>query len=246
MRDRIFLAIGLFLFLGACRPAVRFVDFERPDLTVNFAPFDNADCPENEFGARYCAEGSELWELECDTIEAPSDLLGGFEPAYPIATCYFDPLLRFDDPGNIINRTMEEGKYFYVEGGFIPRFVRYVVYQDGRYTLVSNEDELKALFGPIEGPEEALSYALAATESNAAYDYSLESSYEYEVDEIEDTHVVETNDGFLVHLYHYQLYGCGPHYTSLVTYHVAHDGSLQEQSRTNVFRDPQEDGLCVD
>jgi hypothetical protein len=246
LKQRVVLLLGIGFALGACQTAVRFVDHPRPDLSVDFTPFENSDCPENEFGTRNCSEGSELWELECDTIEAPSGLLGGFDPAYPIATCYFDPLLRYDDPGNILNKTFDEGNYFYVEGGFIPRFVRYVVYQDGTYTLVSNEDELKALFGPIESPEEALSFAIASTDSIAAYNYSPESRYEYEVEEIEDTHVIEVDDGFLIHLYHYQLYGCGPHYTSLVIYHLSNDGTLQEQSRTNVFRDPEEDLLCVD
>jgi hypothetical protein len=246
MKNRIYVSLGVFLILGACQQSISFVDHPRPNLSVNFEPFEDADCPSSEYGLRYCDEGSTLWNLGCDEIQVTSDLLGGLDPAYPMATCFFEPMSRPEDSGASVSETLEEGNYFYVDGGFFPRFVRYVIYDEGAFTLINNEKELQEIFQPIDSPEEALSFALASTDTMASYNFDFDSENEYEVNELEDSHVEATSDGYLVYLYHYQFYGCGPHNTSLVVYHVSKDGELQQESSTPVFRDPEEDGLCVD
>jgi hypothetical protein len=82
--------------------------------------------------------------------------------------------------------------------------------------------------------------------ASAYFDLELDPDYEYFVDEIEDTHVERVDDGFRVHLFHYQVFGCGPHETSALTYLVSESGEIEQLSAEAIYKDPEEDTLCVD
>jgi hypothetical protein len=58
--------------------------------------------------------------------------------------------------------------------------------------------------------------------------------------------VETTGDGYIVHVFDYQFFGCGPHYYYAVDLNVTPDGRVGEISRTPIFRDPRLDGLCQD
>ena len=121
-----------------------------------------------------------------------------------------------------------------------------IFYRNGEFRLLKTKDEFRNVYAPIESPEEALSYVLAVTRYSAAYGIEYDPSMKYEVRKLEDTHVTSESDGYLLHLYFDQFYGCGPHWTSAVDVHVSFEGAIKEVAQTQVFRDPQLDDLCVD
>jgi hypothetical protein len=50
----------------------------------------------------------------------------------------------------------------------------------------------------------------------------------------------------IVHLFHDQVTGCGPHWTSEVDVRVSVEGNVEEAASKAIFRDPNTDELCVD
>ena len=243
MKLYLFSLIILTLALSGCQQDAIFINHPRPDLAVDFTPFEDAGCPPDEYGRMYCEENGPLGALGCDLITKPSDLFGGLQPADPIARCTIEPFLD-QEPGE--EDFPEEGTYFYNVGGLYPRFIRYVVYTDGGFELIQNPEQFRAYFAPIESADEALSFAIAMNRTSAYFDLEFDPEYEYFVDEIEDTHVDRVDDGFQVHLFHYQVFGCGPHETTALTYLVSESGEIERLSSEPIFKDPTEDDLCVD
>lgn len=225
--------------LAACQTGPRFINHPRPDLAITFDVFQDAGCPADQYGYRPCNSNSPLYALGCNEIQVPSDLLGGLHPSHPIAMC----LVSRD---NMTESQIAAAQFLYYTGGLAGSFLRYVIHQNDEFTLVQSEEEFREIFAPVETPEEALSYVLAVKNLSAYYGLENDPAVEYEVDVIEDTHVVAEADGYRLHLYTYQLFGCGPHWVSAVEIHVSSEGVIQELSQTPVFRNPDEDGLCVD
>lgn len=235
-------AAGLLLCLAAgCSaaggtPEVR--NYPAPGhLSVDAGLFQQAGCPLDDSGRNLCPPESPLGQLGCDYIATPGSYLGGLDPAYPLNLCW-----KLGRGG----QTLPRDQYLYREGCLLPQYVRYVVVQNGQYRLLQSLAELQKIYAPIVSPDEALSYALAATGLSAYYGFEAPAGFRYFVDRLEDSHVVETPQGYLVYLYHYQFCGCGPHTTSYVEVLIKPDGSLQETGRTPVFEDPEQDGLCID
>jgi hypothetical protein len=81
---------------------------------------------------------------------------------------------------------------------------------------------------------------------SAYYSLEFDPTYEYFVNELEDTHVDVVENGYIVHLYRYQVFGCGPHNTSAVDLLITNQGFVEEVTREAVYKDPSEDDLCVD
>ncbi|MDQ3005825.1 MAG: hypothetical protein M3R47_10645, partial [Chloroflexota bacterium] len=180
----------------------------------------------------------------CNDILIPSNLMGGLEPAYPIAICQIDLYAGAQTPN--IESEIEQGEFISHLGGLSRSYIRYVVFQNGEYRLLKTKDEFRNVYAPIESPEEALSYVLAVTRYSASYGLVYDPSMEYEVGRLEDTHVSSESDDYILHLYFHQFYGCGPHWTSVVDVHVSFEGAIKEVAQTQVFRDPNLDDLCVD
>jgi hypothetical protein len=181
--------------------------------------------------------------LGCDEMQAASSLIGGLQPSYPIAVCQVRP---GPDQTKEMQAEIEQGLYFYYTGGLFGSYIRYVIVQDGAFHLIKSEEEFRDIYAPLETPEEALSYVLAVENLSAYYGLEYTSGYKYEVNTVEDTYVTSEGEGYTLHLYSYQLAGCGPHWISAVDVHVTREGMIQEISRTPLFRDPHQDELCVD
>lgn len=223
-------------------PTVTIENYPRPDFTLDFSPFEDVGCPPDGSGRRSCEEDSPLFALGCDRIQMPSDLLGALEPALPVAVCLLEPLNHPDQP-----ELMEaEGEYIYRTGGLMPVFVRYIIFQDGQFQLIKSEEQFRDVFAPVETEDEALSYALALRNLSAYYDLEFNPINEYFVDRLEDTHVESSPEGYSINLYHYQFFGCGPHFTRAIVLRVTEQGIVEEISSEEVYKDPSEDGLCVD
>ncbi len=239
--------VWIFLFLvtiSGCKKVPEFINHPKPDLSVEVGAFDDAGCPPNDYGALMCPEGSSLAEMGCDRIAEAYDILGGLEPAYPMAFCFFESYMHMDDDESLF-RYEDEG-YVYNYGGFSPTYIRYLIVVDDEFQLIKTRDELQSTFAPIESENEALSYALVWDDLSAYYDLEYEPHLRYLVDVVEDTFVTEVDGGYQVHLYYYQFYGCGPHTTYAVDLLVTFDGQIEEDNVEGVFEDPEEDDLCVD
>lgn len=233
--------ISLVFVLAACTSEPKFINHPAPDLPVAFDEFTNAGCPA---GTSDQPCGTPLADFGCHDIFIPSNLTGGLDPAYPIAICQIDLFAGALTP--TIESEMDRGEYIYHLGGLSRSYIRYVIFQDGEFRLLKTVDDFRAVYAPIESPEEALSYVLSVTRLSAYYGLEYNPAFEYEVNEIEDTYVTSESDGYRLHLFYDQVFGCGPHWTSVIETHLSVDGTIQEISQTPIFRDPNLDELCVD
>jgi hypothetical protein len=209
---------------------------------ISLAPFEAAGCTFNEYGIGECSQDNPLVELGCDQLRKPGDLLGGLDPAYPLALCLFYPLQHADkaqgDP--------MEAPHFYNDGCMMPVYVRYAIFRDGNFEVLKTLEDLASAYELVESPEEALSYSLAATGLEARYGQQRELGYRYFVNRLEDTYVRQVDEGYQVNLYHYQVCGCGPHTTSIVNVEVFANGKINTLDEQPAYENPDEDGLCVD
>jgi hypothetical protein len=229
IKINLWLASWLLMFLSACQSQPEFINHPSPNLTVSTDVF---------------FDDTLLANFGCNEIQAPPSMIGGLEPTYPIAICAIQYI-----PGEAteeLEAVIESGQYFYYTGGLFGSYVRYIVYQNGEFVLLKTEEDLRKLFAPIESPEEALSYVLAAKNLYAYYGIQYDPAYEYEVDTIEDTYVINDTDGYLVHLFYDQAFGCGPHWISEVDVHVSVEGNIEERSSRQLFRNPDLDDVCFD
>jgi len=243
MRRYLWICMIVVTFSG-CKKVPEFINHPQPKLTVDVSVFEDAGCPQNEYGGLICSDDSPLVDLGCDLLAAPSDFMGGLDPAYPIAKCYFQSLLHYDD-WDLIYQVEDEG-FVYSYGGLDLVYIRYVIYKDGEFELIKTLEEMQNTFAPIASPTEALSYALASDDFFVYYDLEYERDLRYLVDVVEDTYVDVVEDGYLVHLYYYQFFGCGPHTTSAVDLLVTYAGQVEEVNWEGVFEYPDEDDLCID
>jgi hypothetical protein len=221
--------------LGLGLPEVE--NHPQPTLAVTLEAFQEAGCPPNEYGFETCPTESPLGRLGCEQLRDPGDMIGGLEPQLPIKICL------------VYGRGAERlpvGEYLYNEGCSMPMYVRYAIQRDGQLQVLKSEQDMQAVFAPIESEDEALSYAIAVTGLGVRYGLEARRGLRYLTDKLEDTYVTATPDGYLVHLFDYRLCGCGPHTTYSVDVLVSREGQVQELSREPAYEDPEEDGLCVD
>jgi hypothetical protein len=87
------------LFLAACSIITpRFINHQKPDVSLDFKAFENAGCPPDKYGFRQCEKDSPLYALGCDEIREPPNLLGDLKPASPIMLCMtFRDHILFDE-----------------------------------------------------------------------------------------------------------------------------------------------------
>lgn len=188
-----------------------------PNLKVDTDWIKEAGCPLNEYTpGRYsatCSSNSPLLKMGCEGITA-NDLFGGL--AYPVVTCEnygLEPLgSNYKEAGCYLSGHTES----------------LLTFRDDAYQFIGT-GEIQAMSVPIDSAEEALSYALAATDYYALYDIEIDAWYFYLVDEIEETFVQETRDGYLVHLFSdLNPCGCDVHYTDAVDILVSSDGGIKQ------------------
>jgi hypothetical protein len=157
--------------------------------------------------------------LGCDYVEY-QDLLGGLTPSFSLAHC----ISVGDEPPD---KDIFKEKHLF-------EYTTLVVFYEGEFRYIYDRDDLRALYAPIETSEEALSYALAGSMFSAIFDYRLDSSLQYLQDTIENTHVLENDDGYLVHLFGgwVQNRGCGTHTNWTTDVLVSRDGQIKFTNHT--------------
>jgi hypothetical protein len=163
-----------------------------------------------------CGKDSPLYALGCEYLQA-DDRLGGLSP-YPIAKC--------------INKSKFIGTFEYVssKGGFWYSY-SYVTYDGGNFVLVQKPDDFKKYFAPIESANEALSYLEAVSDYYPKYNFEEYESYsDYYVNEIETTHVEETDDGYIAHVFYgkHPGWSCATVDVYSADVLVTHEGEIRE------------------
>lgn len=228
-----FLVLILFtISFSGCNLMNKVIQHPAPALKVDNSYFANLGCFDNPS----CLP-DELLNLEhpIERISQPADILGGLDPALPLAvvsTYGFNPEEAF--PSVYVHRCM------------VQNYVRYLVQVNGKIRLLDSIEGLASIYAPIESSDEALSYAVAATGFSAVYDMHQNRKLKFYVDAPEETFVRETNDGYVVHLFDTFLCGCGPHIISSVDVSVSFDGAISLSEPMQTYSDPELDGLCID
>jgi hypothetical protein len=159
----------------------------------------------------------------CSQISNASAALNNLTPNLPIAEC----LTRVRD------NEAEEG--IVREGCMLPSYRRYIVLQDGEFRLIRTRAELLALFAPVETPEEAISFAVAFTNSFPKYDTTAPEGYFPVTSSLQPTYAKEVEQGFEVHLFDIPICGCSTHPCYAVDYLVTREGVVTELSRQKAY-----------
>jgi hypothetical protein len=202
------------------------------------SPFENVGCDWQSETYAICEEDSVFKKMGCDNITAPSDFLSLLTPELPLVMCNYSPFLQ--DPID------EDAEGIYTQGCMVPSLVRMIVFENGNYHLLMTAKELQSFFAPIESADEALAYAIAVTGYQPLYNYDASLDYRYLVDELPETKVEITAEGYEVLLYSYLLCGCGPHTNSISKVSVLSDGSYAAAEPVPAYENPEQDGLCID
>ena len=198
------------------------INHKKPGLQLNFLSFSDVE--------------------KCDQRER-DNLWGGLTPNYPILSCiyYF--------PEDVEREDVPPSECFQIDIGFQWMSCQnYVIAKDGNYQFIRNMDEFRAVFAPVDSPEEALAFGLMSNNDySAIYGLTRKEGYVYYTETIEDTHV-DTNlpEGYIVHIFDARIESCGPFYTYAVDVKVSQDGQVKEINRYPIYRDPSLDTTCVD
>jgi hypothetical protein len=193
-----------------------------------------------------CSRSAPIQAFKChmDRLQV-DDSLGALTPKAAIAECNGVPEKLSGGPLAPAPGAQAMPAGIVRLGCMFPIFKRYLVSMNGKLTLVRNAAELAALFAPVESPEEALSFAVAL--SKAVPQYTLEISPGWRVaPRIETSYSEPTAGGFKVHLFEYQLCGCGPHPYKAVDFLVGKDGSVKVTDSQDAYADPRRDHMCID
>lgn len=221
----------------ACQLGVIVIQQPEPEIPQgNFAPFEAMGCEPMRAGGYECPAETLLGSY-CNFIYPPNAFIGGLEPALPIAICEYVP--------GDLNPVMELENYLFASGGLSAFVNRYVILRGNEVEVLGNFEDIQTTYAPITSEIEALSYAVAVTRLVPRYDLKT-TDYTFEVTELEETHVISTQDGWVVNLFGYDTFGCGPHYHYGQDVTIMADGTFSRGERVNLFRDAKLDDLCVD
>jgi hypothetical protein len=169
--------------------------------------------------------------FDFDYIIPANQLLGSLKPKYPLAYGM--------SYGYNVNS-------LYMEGCLNPTGYSLIVKDSLGFQIINDQNDLKALFAPIETKEEALSYICAFSGQEPKYAFEIESRFRKLVKSINTTYSIENEDGFEVNLFDYRECGCGPHTYFMVIYMIKRTGEIYVKETVQLYEDPLQDGLCVD
>jgi len=168
--------------------------------------------------------------LRLDYVQYPDKKIGALTPKYELA---------FGNKQDCFTSLFREG-------GRRSMGVVLIAKVDGRYEVLAKQDDLKKYFAPIESKEEALSYAIVSTGLEPRYKIDVKKDFRVFVDTLYSTYSKVSGSGYEVSLFHYQLFGCGPHSHLMHRIFVGKDGEIKELESIKIYEDPEEDDLCVD
>jgi hypothetical protein len=176
-------------------------------------------------------------QFGCLDLVAPLPVWQGLDPAYPVVAMCQKEIWNLDNPANGFFSTGYETQYQ----------VNYIIYRNEQFELIDSTNNLRAIFAPVESPEEALSFAVLVTGYAQDWEIDLSSAnYEFLTDEIEETYVATTSDGYLVHLFDWHIRGCSPWYLSTVDVNVTYDGEVSKGAVRHFGIAGTDEETCLD
>ncbi|MBD3388656.1 MAG: hypothetical protein GF416_06270 [Candidatus Altiarchaeales archaeon] len=202
-------------------------------LTVDISAFEGYGCVDRGSYVDCFAVGFED-DFDVSEFTRASDYLGGLSPGYQMLEAHVQ------NPG--IGR--DEALHWM--GCRMPTAVKYLVKLEDRLELVDDREEFRSLFAPVGSRGEALGFAIAHSGGEPMFEVGLPEGYVKVMEEIPPTNVEEAGGLYKVRLYKKQVCGCGPHPYFMVEYLVRRNGEVSEFNRKEAYRNPEEDGLCVD
>ncbi|MBF0528229.1 MAG: hypothetical protein HQK55_02945 [Deltaproteobacteria bacterium] len=240
----------LWLMATGCQSMPKIINHPAPPLKNDFTPFVETGCDQTG----YCKQSSLLATLGCDDIIKPSNELNGLKPSSPMAICLVEEMkmeLRKREARKKQSQGLPGEKFaqvsLYRTGCLMASWAGIIIYQDNQFKIIKDKEELRKTFAPLQSPEAALGYAVAATNMIARYGITptqLQNLDNWQVKEIEDTHVEKVTDGYVVHLFDRDVCGCGPKKQYAVAVQVSESGTIKELSRTVIQETKTE--ICVD
>ena len=180
-------------------------------------PLIGFGCELDHWGWATCPSDNPLYRFGCDDLVDPRGISYGLDPAIPlVAICK----IRTDE------HEAAKTNGLYLTGCAFRSENHYIFEFDRQNVLVSNADELKQLFTPIDSPQEAVSYAQLVTGLDAAYSFEYDPTLMYFHESISATHPVQTGDAFEMNLFQSQWCGCEPWITSQINVRVERSGQI--------------------
>jgi len=229
------LFIGVFCLssctLFAKKPIL--IEHEPYTLSVDNLHFENAKC----YNSPAICLPPDLLKVD-PPIESlstvPTDF-GGLSPRIPIAKAL--TFNAFD---------LDMNNFIYAKRCLSSTYVRYVVFQNDEYRLLSSVADLADIYASIDSPEEAYSYAIAATGYTPLFDLNQTPGIKLDQDQVEETFVTSTETGYSVHLFNTFICGCGPHIIESLDVLVYRDGTIEITNKSGAFHNPAIDDVCAD
>lgn len=235
--SRIAIWVALAFSIVACQLGVVVLQHPQPEIPPgNFAPFETMGCEPMRAVGYECPAESLLGNY-CNFIYPPNEFIGGLDPALPIAICQYAP--------GGLNPVVEPENYLFPSGGLLPFVNRYLILRGDEIEILGTLEDIQTTYAPITSEIEAISYAVAVTRLLPRYDLKT-TDYTFEVTELEETHTIATEDGWVINLFGYDTFGCGPHYHYGQEVTIREDGTFSVGARVNLFRDAKLDDMCVD
>jgi hypothetical protein len=205
----------------------RFIPAPTPQGMEHSAdPLIKFGCELDYWGWATCPPDNPLQRFGCDYLVDPRGISYGLEPDVPlVAIC----LKRTEEhEAAKINGLYLTGCAFRDEN-------HYLFEVDGQYILVSNENELKQRFAPIDSPQEAVSYAQLVTGLDAMYSFDYDPTLMYFSETITATHATQIGDSFEINLFNKNGCGCEPWFTTQIKIRVDRTGQVTWLDAVPVF-----------
>lgn len=237
MKRLFFILILIVIILAACdlvknKPSTRIIEHDPVVLSIDNTFFEQKGC----FQSTSCLpDPFTKADPPITSISKASPWLGGLTPSLPIAVAYTNSAFGLD-----------ESKFIFSLHCLGSHYIRYIVHAENEYRIISNHEELAALYAPIESPEEAFSFAIAATGYSPMNDLEKIKKIVLKQKTVEETYVRQSETGFIVHLFDTFMCGCGPHIISSVDVTVQRDGALEIAAPVPAYQDPETDKICFD
>lgn len=206
---------------------------------IDPSPFQDIGCIWNTDNEAICNQESIPQKMGCDTLTKPSEYIDLLSEDSEFVICsYRADLTHLND--------QSDPKGLWDSGCKAPWKHQLLVYSNGDYLLISDQEDLKYNFAPLTSPDQALAYAIAATGFSPRFDLADLAGYRIFIDPLQITNVQSTSDGFEFILYSQQVCGCGPHTTFMQKVNITQSGDVKILESIPAFENPAEDSLCVD
>lgn len=176
-----------------------------------------AGCQVSELGYAECPPESPLAVFGCEYINIRAGVYPdlGTEWLF-VGTCY----TPYED------ELQPRKEYLFRSGCAFRRNVAHIFKVGEQYLLISTPEALRTFFGPIESPEEALTYAQLMVGLPAQFSFEYDDTLLYFQETITGTQVTEMDDGYLLNLFHFQICLCEPWINSQVMIQVSRVGEI--------------------